>query len=84
LVSEERMTNHERFAEVFRGRQGRLFSTAEIQRLMFEKYPQLPEGSNRPNEHGDGNKTPCECSGNSDRQIFDHVARGQYRVRQFR
>jgi hypothetical protein len=77
------MTNHERFAEVFRGRQGRLISTAEIHRLMLEQYPDLPLGSILPNDHGDGNKTPCECSG-TERQIFDHTARGQYRVRSFR
>lgn len=76
------MTNHERFAEVFRERQGQLLSTAEIRRLMLEKYPDLVDGSNRPNEHGDGNKTPCSCSG-SERQIFDRVEHGKYRVRVF-
>jgi hypothetical protein len=76
------MRNHDRFVKVFKGRKGREFSTAEIKRLMFEEYPDLPEGSNLPNEHGGGNLTSCKCVG-TESQIFDHIARGQYRVLEF-
>lgn len=76
------MTNHDRFASVFRSRTGRTFSTAEIMKLMLAESDIQP-GSVLPNDHGEGNKGECPCVG-TDRQIFDRVGRGTYRVRDFR
>lgn len=75
-------TNHDRFASVFKNRIGRTFSTAEIMKLMLAESDIQP-GSVLPNDHGEGNKGECPCVG-TDRQIFDRVGRGTYRVRDFR
>jgi hypothetical protein len=75
-------TNHDRFASVFRKRTGRTFSTAEITKLMLSESDIQP-GSVLPNDHGEGNKGECLCVG-TDRQIFDRVGRGTYRVRDYR
>jgi hypothetical protein len=74
--------NHELFAFVFKSRIGRTFSTAQIERLMLaESGIQL--GSVRPNDHGEGNQGDCPCVG-TEKQIFERLARGVYRVRSFR
>jgi hypothetical protein len=75
-------TNHDRFASVFKNRIGRTFSTAEIMKLMLAESDIQP-GSVLPNDHGEGNKGECPCVG-TDRQIFDRVGRGTYRVRHYR
>jgi len=75
-------TNHDRFASVFRNRIGRTFSTAEIVKLMLAESDIQP-GSILPNDHGEGNKGECPCVG-TDRQIFDRLGRGTYRIRDFR
>jgi hypothetical protein len=75
-------TNHDRFASVFRKRTGRTFSTAEITKLMLSESDIQP-GSILPNDRGEGNKGECPCVG-TDRQIFDRVGRGTYRVRDYR
>jgi hypothetical protein len=75
-------TNHDRFALVFRNRIGRTFSTAEITKLMLAESDIQP-GSVLPNDHGEGNKGECPCVG-TDRQIFERLGRGAYRVRNFR
>lgn len=75
-------TNHDRFLSVFKNRTGRTFSTAEIIKLMLAESDIQP-GSVLPNDHGEGNKGECPCVG-TDRQIFDRVGRGTYRVRAFR
>ena len=36
-----------------------------------------------PNDHGDGNKGECPCVG-TEREIFERVDRGMYRVRDLR
>lgn len=76
------VTNHDRFASVFKNRTGRTFSTTEIMKLMLAESDIQP-GSVLPNDHGEGNKGECPCVG-TDRQIFDRVGRGTYRVRSFR
>jgi len=76
-------TIHERFVQVFRNKAGRTFSTAEIHRLMKIQFSHMPSGSILPNDHGNGNKTPCDCSG-TDHQIFNRIARATYVVRDFR
>jgi hypothetical protein len=75
-------TNHDRFASVFRNRKGRTFSTPEIMKLMLAESDIQP-GSVLPNDHGEGNKGECPCVG-TDRQIFERLGRGTYRVRDFR
>jgi hypothetical protein len=76
------MTNHDRFATVFRTKKGRTFSTAEIVKLMMT-HSDTAAGSILPNDHAAGNKAQCDCVG-TDRQIFTRVKRGLYQVRQFR
>jgi len=75
-------TNHGRFASVFKNRMGRTFSTAEIMKLMLAESDIQP-GSVLPNDHGKGNKGECPCVG-TDKQIFDRLGRGTYRVRNLR
>lgn len=75
------MTNHERFANVFGARTGRTFSTAEITKLMLSESDIEP-GSVLPNDHGKGNAGQCDCVG-TNRQIFERIKRGLYRVRNF-
>jgi hypothetical protein len=75
-------TNHGRFASVFKSRIGRTFSTAEIMKLMLAESDIQP-GSVLPNDHGEGNKGECPCVG-TDRQVFERLGRGAYRVRNFR
>jgi hypothetical protein len=75
-------TNHDRFASVFKNRVGRTLSTAEIVKLMSAESD-IQLGSILPNDHGEGNKGECPCVG-SDRQIFERVVRGTYRVRNYR
>ena len=75
-------SNHNRFAHVFGSRTGHTFSTPEIMKIMLAESDIQP-GSVLPNDHGEGNKGQCPCVG-TDRQIFDRVGRGLYRVRQYR
>lgn len=75
-------TNHDRFASVFKNRAGRTFSTSEIVKLMMADSD-IHFGSILPNDHGEGNKGECPCVG-TDRQLFERVARGMYRVRNYR
>jgi hypothetical protein len=73
-------TNHDCIREVFQSRRGEQFSTAEIARMMLEKRPAFNPGSVLPNDHANGNKSPCWCAGKAER-IFDKIQRGIYRVR---
>jgi hypothetical protein len=75
-------TNHNRFAQAFAKRVGGTFSTPEIMKIMLAETD-IQAGSVLPNDHGEGNKGQCPCVG-TDRQIFDRVDRGIYRVRQYR
>jgi hypothetical protein len=75
-------TNHDRFASVFKNSVRRTFSTAEIVKLMSADSD-IQIGNILPNDHGEGNKGECPCIG-TERQIFERVDRGMYRVRDFR
>lgn len=66
--------------EAFRDQRGEQLSTAEIKKILKNRYPGMKEGSMLPNDHGEGNKTPCWCAA-TERRLFDRVSRGQYRVR---
>jgi hypothetical protein len=73
------MTNHDRFVEVFKRREGQAFTTKEIRKLM-ERESNIVPGSILPNDHGCGSKSDCRCAG-TDLRIFDRLQRGRYRVR---
>lgn len=76
------MTNHEMYAHVYAGQSGRVVTTREIESEMAAAFPQFNIGSNRPNDHADGNDCPCECAKNrSNHPIFDRLDRGVYKVR---
>ncbi len=75
------MTNHDRFTSVFENRRERTFSTAEIEKLMQENSD-IAYGSILPNDHGKGNTGQCLCVG-TNRQIFERLSRGKYRVLNF-
>lgn len=74
------LTNHDRFAIVFRERGFRKLSTAQIGKLLQEEYPNFSLGSILPNDHARGNAASCWCVG-TPQQIFNKVRRGSYRVR---
>ncbi len=48
------LTNHDCFANVFRERGFRKFSTAQIGKLLQEEYPNFSLGSILPNDHAKG------------------------------
>jgi len=73
------MTNHDRFAKVFRNRVGREFSTREIEEIM-QRESDINPGSILPNDHAKGNKGACKCAG-TELRIFDRVGHGLYKVR---
>lgn len=76
------MKHHYRYETVFRGKSGKIFTTKAVENLMTMAYPDFNIGSNRPNDHGEGNDCPCECAKNGkNRPIFDRVKVGLYRVR---
>src|SRR3989440_616997 len=76
------LTNHDCFANVFRERGFRKFSTAQIGKLLQEEYPNFSLGSILPNDHAKGNAASCWCVG-TPQQIFNKVRRGFYRVRHY-
>ena len=76
------LTNHDCFANVFRERGFRKFSTAQIVKLLQEEYPHFSLRSILPNDHAKGNAASCWCVG-TPQQIFNKVRRGFYRVRQY-
>src|SRR5438094_8703863 len=57
------LTNHDCFANVFRERGFRKFSTAQIGKLLQEEYPNFSLGSILPNDHAKGNAASCWCVG---------------------
>jgi len=73
------MTIHEMFEDAFRGMHGKELCTYEIEKILKDKFPEIKIGSIRPNDHAEGNKSPCRCAA-SERRIFDRVMRGKYRV----
>lgn len=74
------MTNHDMFAKAMEAHRGKTLTTEEIRKLVQDMFPTFAEGSLLPNDHGNGNKHPCDCAGTR-RRIFDRVERGVYRVR---
>jgi hypothetical protein len=76
------MTNHDRYARVFARQSGQIFTTKEIRRMMRAEFPDFNIGSNRPNDHGEGNACPCFCARNrTNRPIFNRLGIGVYEVR---
>src|SRR5438876_943459 len=57
------LTNHDCFANVFRERGFRKFSTAQIGKLLQEEYPNFSLGSILPNDHAKGDAASCWCVG---------------------
>jgi hypothetical protein len=77
------MTNHDRFSAVFQvpHRRGQKFSAREVRETMLAESDITP-GSILPNDHADGNKSPCQCARNKNNSpIFDREDDGGYRVR---
>lgn len=75
-------TNHKRFEELFKDMKGEEVTTGEIKFKLRQAYPDMNEGSMLPNDHAEGNKSPCWCAKNRlNKPIFDKVKRGVYKVR---
>ena len=73
-------TNHNCIKDVFKNRRGEEFATAEIKRMVLAKYVGFKPRSVLPNDHAEGNKSPCWCAGTESR-LFERVGHGMYRVR---
>jgi hypothetical protein len=74
------MTNHEMIAAAVKNHRGNTLSTRKIEEIVLEAFPQFSKGSLLPNDHAEGNKSPCKCAGTASR-IFDRIEKHQYRVR---
>ena len=74
------MTNHDMFAMALKPYQGRKLKTKEIGVIVCDAFPEFSEGSIRPNDHGEGNKSPCWCARSGER-LLDREERGVYLVR---
>jgi hypothetical protein len=75
------MTNHDRFASVFRKHAGEEFTSVGIKRKMLDESD-IAEGSIRPNDHAEGNASPCGCAKNKgNKPLFDRIGPRLYRVR---
>ena len=74
------MTNHEMIAAAVKNHRGKILSTKEIEKIVLEAFSDFSKGSLLPNDHAEGNKSPCNCAGTENR-IFDKIARNMYRVR---
>ncbi len=74
------MTNHEKIRNAFQNLRNRTFKTEEIIDMVMRMYPNFAKGSILPNDHAEGNKSPCRCAGTEER-IFDRIERGKYTVR---
>ena len=60
---------------------GETLRTAKITSIVWNLYPEMPVGSNKPSEHADKtNATQCACAGTPQR-IFSRVERGIHKVR---
>lgn len=74
---------HQKFVQTFINREGAELSTHEIMRIRSDKFPDTKPGSILPNDHAEGNKSPCWYA-KTEYRIFDRIDRGCYRVRQYR
>lgn len=72
--------NHRMMATAVLKFAGEVLTAADITRLVLEQWPNFNVGSILPNDHADGNASPCGCAGTSDR-LADRVGRGRYRIR---
>jgi hypothetical protein len=80
------LQNCEKFRIALKPYVGQELSRMLIKKIVQRKFPNMPDGSANPSEHGvaedyRGNKTPCKCAITPQR-IFDRVKRGVYKVRQ--
>lgn len=78
-------TLHERLQQAVRPRRGDELTRGQIISICLQAFPATPSKSICPDHHAEshrpeGNKGCCECVG-TERQIFDRVRRGRYRVR---
>ena len=76
------MTNGDRFRNVFQpNRRGHTFSPREVREIMLAESD-ITAGSILPNDHAEGNLSPCRCAKNKENApIFDRDPEGNYRVR---
>lgn len=74
------MTNHEMIAAAMKGRHGEILSTGDIRDLVCKAFSEFSPGSLLPNDHAEGNKSPCSCAG-TERRLFDKIKKNSYRVR---
>jgi hypothetical protein len=74
------MTNHDVLASALKPYRGKNLTTSDIRTIVAEDFPDFNMGSLFPNDHAEGNKSPCWCAGSS-QQILDRVERGLYTVR---
>jgi hypothetical protein len=75
------MTNCDLFRSVFLpDRKGQTFTPAQIKEIMLAESDIVP-GSILPNDHAEGNLSPCRCAKNRENDpIFDREPNGNYRV----
>ena len=76
----DKLTNHDRFEKMFKDKSGQTLKTAEIKKILKKRFLDMNEGSMLPNDHAEGNKSPCSCAG-TERKIFNRIERGLYSVR---
>jgi len=75
------MTNCDRFRDVFGKRRGQTFSPSQVREIMLAESDVAP-GSILPNDHAEGNLSPCRCAKNRENDpIFDCDNDGNYKVR---
>jgi hypothetical protein len=74
------MTNHDRLVSALKPYRGKTLTTSDIGHIVKYAFPEFNLGSLLPNDHAEGNKSPCSCAGTTGR-IFDKVTRGSYTVR---
>lgn len=74
------MTNHEMFASALRPYKGKTLTTSTMKTIVGRAFPDFNMGSLRPNDHAEGNKSPCWCAGTHER-VLDKDRRGVYIVR---
>jgi hypothetical protein len=74
------MTNHDMMASALKPYRGKNLTTADIRIIVGEAFPNFNMGSLLPNDHAEGNKSPCWCAGGNQR-ILDRVEQGLYSVR---
>ena len=75
------MTNCDRFRGVFANRRGQTFSPSQVREIMLAESDIAP-GSILPNDHAEGNLSPCRCAKNRENDpIFDRDNDGNYKVR---